>query len=91
MSKVSILAWASLTGSNRPKLVSNSVWKKSQSVAIVDPCRAGLNSVGSNQPGAGPIRKDRACDFSSATGEGVSMVLKMKTALKDENSEFVGI
>ena len=31
------------------------------------------------------------CDFSSATGESVSMVLEVKTALKDEHSEFVRI
>ena len=31
------------------------------------------------------------CDFSSASGKSVSVVLEVKTALEDEHSEFVRI
>ena len=58
MTNVLILDLASPTGSNRPKFVSNSVWKRSQLSTHVGGER--LNSAGSNQPRAGPVRKDRA-------------------------------
>ena len=58
MTKVSILASASPTRSNRPKLDSNLVQKRSQLSTQVG--GVGLNSMGSNQPRAGLVRKDRA-------------------------------
>ena len=30
-------------------------------------------------------------DLSSATGEGISAILEMKTTLKNEDSEFIGV
>ena len=58
ITKVLISALASLTGSNGLKLDSNSVQKRSQLSTQVGGVR--LNSMGSNQPRAGPVRKDRA-------------------------------
>ena len=58
ITKVSISALASLTRSNGPKLVSNSIQKRSQ--LLTQAGGEGLNSMGLNQPRAGPVRKDRA-------------------------------
>ena len=54
MTKVSILALASPTGLNGPKLDSNSVQKRSQLWTQVG--GEGLNSLGLNQPRAGPVK-----------------------------------
>ena len=54
MTKVSILASASPTGSNGPKLDSNSVQKRSQWWTQAG--KEGTNSLGLNQPRAGPIK-----------------------------------
>ena len=57
MTKVLISASAFPMGSNGPKLDSNLVQKRSQ--LWTQGGGEGLNSPGSNQPLAGPVKKDR--------------------------------